>query len=369
MTAARRAQIEKEIEEARKAREKEIAEAIRRAREKEIGDSIIHLKTAMSTQANTARFTAGSSITMTVFREDDTVRENLQDFQVSGDNLTAGRGSTAGTRNEMDFSGLLNLSGKRPNRLEAELDSWVQRIAERPILDEKDEAAHQETATAIQNILSDRETDIEERLNAAKKLISGYLAGSAHLTDAENQQLQADYLEYCALCEMLELKPTETLPSRVSREIRRLTEILQKRREDEYVMETVRSVMEELGCHSQDDGILDGTAGEVFAIDGHPLCNVFAGVDEGGGILFDVIGTRPPESAATRQAVQKSAEYACSLYEKIAEKAAERGVILNWYYREPPAAEHMDGKAVIRHTSQRRRKSAEPKQMAIGRDD
>lgn len=343
-------------------------EEMRKARLKqELSDSIQKLKEQLQTEyANHAQVMAGANMEAAVFVMDAAVGGYHKNTAVTGAMLQTEDTWVGNQRDELDFSGLLPAARKKPTRLEQELDSWVRRVEERPIVTEKDEQDRVRLLAELAKTMQDSAADMEDKLRAVRMRVSTYLGGAAAVTDADRERINAVYWEYCALCKLLNVPPTETLPYRVEREAARMASVLEKRRQDEYVMDVIEEIMEDLGCHARDDAILDHTDGQIYAVDGHPLCDVFIGND-GSGIMFEPIGESRGGSLEQQRQMESSANSICSLYAALEERAAEKGVVLRRVYMEPAHLDEMCVQSDIREGSagKKQRKASAQKQRAL----
>lgn len=343
-------------------------EAMRKARLKqELADSIQKLKEQLQTEhVNSIQVTAGANIEATVFIEDDAVGGYSKNAVVTGAMLQTEDSQSSSKQDELDFSGLLVSAHRKPTKLEQELDSWVKRVDERPIVSEKDEKDRTRLLAELAKTIHASAIDIEDKIKSVRMRVSAYLQGAARVTDADKEKIESTYYEYCALCEMLEVKPTERLPYRVEKEVARMTAVLEKRRQDEYVMEVIEDIMEDLGCHAKDDAVLDHTVGQMYSVDGHPLCDVFIGHD-GSGIMFEPVGESKDGSLERQRQIESSANSICSLYSTLEERAAEKGVILKRVYIEPAHIKEMCVQSDIseRKARKRQKKTSTQKQRAL----
>lgn len=116
-------------------------EAMRKARLKqELADSIQRLKEQLKIEhKNNVQMTAGANIETTVSIADDAVGGYSKNSVVTGAMLQTEEGRGDAKQDELDFSGLLFSANKKPTKLEQELDSWVKKVDERPIVSERDE--------------------------------------------------------------------------------------------------------------------------------------------------------------------------------------------------------------------------------------
>lgn len=343
-------------------------EAMRRARLKqELADSIIRLKEQLQTEhANNVQMTAGSNIKLSVFVADESVGGYDKSAVITGAMLQDEGNQSDTRRDDLDLSGLLFSTHEKPTKLELELNLWVKKVDERPIVSEKDEKDRTRLLAELAKTIQSSTADIEDKIKAVKMRVSSYLQGADRITEADREKMKSTYYEYCALCEMLEVNPTERLPYRIEKEVARMTSVLEKRRQDEYVMEVIEDIMKALGCHARNDAILDHTVGQVYAVDGHPLCDVFIGND-GSGIMFEPVGESKDGSIERQRQIENSANSICSLYAVLEEQAAKKGVILKRVYMEPAYIGEMCVQSDISERSVRKkqRKISTQKQRAL----
>lgn len=343
-------------------------EAMRKAKLKQdLANSIQQLKEQMQIKhSNDVQVTVASNIETSVFLVDDTVGGYRKSAVITGAMIQDETKQSKGKRDELDFSQLLFATHKKPTKLELELDYWVKKVDERIIVSEKDEQDRTRIISEIAKTIQATTIDIEDKIKAVKMRVLSYLQGAIKLTDTDKNKIESDYYEYCALCELLEVTPTERIPYRVEKEISRMTAVLEKRKQDEYVMEVIEEIMDELGCHAKDDAVLDHTVGQIYAVDGHPLCDVFIGND-GSGIMFEPVGDSIEGSLEKQRQIENSANSICSLYATLEEKAAERGVILKRVYIEPAHIDKMCVQSDISERSARKkqRKTTAKKQQAL----
>lgn len=341
---------------------------MRKARLKqELADSIQRLKEQLQIKYdNNIQMTDGLNIETTVFITDDSVGGYRKSSFVTETALKTEESQGVVKRNDLDFSDLLFYLHKKPTKLEQELDSWIKKVDKRPILSERDEKDRTRLLAELARIVQSSTMDIEDKIGLVKMRVSTYLQGSVMITDADKEKMKSTYLEYCTLCKMLELIPTEKLPFRVEKEVIRLTSVLEKRRQDEYVMDVIENIMEDLGCHVKEEAVLDHSIGQMYAIDGHPFCDVFIGND-GSGIMFEPVGKSKGGSLERHRQIEDSANGVCSLYDKLEERAAEKGVILKRVYAEPVSINEMCFRSDIseRSTRKNRRKTFIQKQQAL----
>ena len=317
-------------------------EAMRKARLKqELSDTIQKIKEQLQTEhSNNVQISSSANIEISVFVKDDSVGGYSKNAIVSGALLREESKQSTVQRDELDFSELLFSSHKKPTRLELELDSWVQKVNERPVISEKDEKDRKRLLAELAKTIQASAVDIEDRIKSVKMRVTSYLQGAARVTLSDKVKMEAEYYEYCALCKMLGVKPTEKYPYRIKKEIGRMTAVLEKRNQDEYIMDVIEDIMDELGCHAKDDAVLDHTVGQIYSVDGHPLCDVFIGND-GSGIMFEPVGESKEGSLEKRRQIESSANSICALYGKLEEKAAKKGVILKRVYNEYVHIEQM----------------------------
>lgn len=343
-------------------------EAMRKARLKQqLAESISKMKEQLQIKhSNNVEITAGANIVTTVTVADDSLGGEIQGAVVSAQMLKTESVNNVEKRDELDFSDLLYATHKQPTKLEMELDSWVQKVDERPVISAKDERDRTRVIAEMAKTLSSDEIDIEDKIRIIKMRVSSYLQGATRITETDRERMKEKYFEYCALCSLLEVQPRETLPYRVEKEIARMTAVLEKRNQEEYVMSVIEEAMEELGCHVKSDAVLDHTIGQMFSIDGNPLCDVFVGND-GSGIMFEPVGESKEGSLEKQRQIEDSANKVCSMYDALEEKVAEKGVILRRIYAEPAQIGKMCVQSDVseRTVSKRQKKTATQKQRAM----
>lgn len=307
---------------------------------KALDESIQKLKEQMMIKHSEVQMDTGSSIRTSVFIEEDSIEGAVSIAGVTGSTLLSAKSVELEKRKDLDLSDLLATQNKKPTKLEKELNDWVAKVDDRPIITKKDQTDRTRVMSELSKIVLEKDIDIEDKVNFVKMRVESYLAGTTKLTTADKQEIESQYYEYCALCKILQVNPIEHIPYRVKNEVVRMKAIVEKRKQDEYIMEVIEAAMEELGCHVKDDAVLDHTEGQVFSIDGHPLCDVFVGAD-GSGIMFEPVGESRNASLERKRRIEESANSICSLYKSLEEKAAEKGVILNRIYAEPIHVEQM----------------------------
>lgn len=300
-------------------------------------------------QTGSVELTGSPYIRVTAANEDAGVsgvhsagRVNRASFEHGSTGSEAAVSGAAGSEREVqpgpDLSSLLAEAGKKPGRLRQELDEWIRRAEERAVITERDEQEKHRLIGKIEEILTNDEIDIEDQIRFVKMRVTSFLQGGTPMTPQEQARQQAVRVEYAALCEMLEILPAETVFYRVEQEVKRLKERILARRQEEYIMEVIGDLMEELGCQVKDEAVLDHVPGTVFSVEGQPLCDVFVGND-GSGIMFEPVAEKTNVSLDRKRQIENSANHVCSLYAQLEERAAERGVILRRVYLEPAQAE------------------------------
>lgn len=342
--------------------------AMRKERLKqELADAVQKVKEQLQVEhSNDVGLFSGQNIEISVVADDNSKSGYNESFEITGSMLCK-EVKNDEKRDELDFSGLLFSGRKKPSKLESELDSWVRKTEERPIITKSDESDRTRLVAELSKIISSPTMDIEDKIKCVKMRVMSYLQGAVKLTADDIANIESLYYQYCALCQMLGITPTEKIPYRISEEIERMTAVLEKKKQDEYIMDVIEDIMEDLGCHAKDGAVLEHVTGQVFSVEGHPLCDVFIGND-GNGIMFEPIGESKEGSLEQSRQIESSANSICGLYEKLEEKAAERGVILKRVYIEPVHIDSMCVQSDIseRKAGKRKRKTANNKAKAIG---
>lgn len=319
--------------------EAELEAARKEMIKKGLADSIHRLGIQLQEKHdNSVHISSSGNIEISVFVADDTTYGDSENLFVAKENITQSTNIEETQREILDFSKLL-VSKHRVSKLEEELKSLIERADERPIITQKDEDARKRLKQELQRILNQSD-DIEDKIKSIKMRIISYLQGKQVLNSDEINRIRDRYYEYVALCQFLDLTPTEHTPYRVEREIERMTSVVEKRKQTEYIMHVIQSIMKKMGCQVKEDAILDHTMGQVFSVEGHPLCDVFVGND-GSGIMFEPIGQSRGGSLEKKHQIEASANHVCSLYAELEQQAAERGVILSRVYLDPANVDTM----------------------------
>ncbi len=328
----------------------------------ELSGSIQKLKEQLMTRHdNNVHISSGNAVEITVFATDDSAEGYYEPNIISETRIKQVESFDAIKREELDFSKLLVSNSNKSTKLENELNSWITKVDERVVISEKDEKDRERIIVELSKIMSNDSIDIEDKIRQIRMRVSAYLQGSIIISDIEKDRIESNYYEYCAMSELLEVKPVEYIPYRVEKEIVRMRSVLEKRKQDEYIMEVIEDIMDELGCHVKDEAVLDHVVGQMYSVDGHPLCEVFVGND-GNGIMFEPIGETKLGSSERKRQIENSGNHVCSMYKELEERAAERGVILNRVYMEPANINEMcvqDSISERRENKQKRRTTAQ----------
>lgn len=317
-------------------------EEMRKAKlKRQLNESIQKLAALLQEKhENTGQISFKSNIKISVLESDESINGYDTNTVITGEMMRKGEKQEQIEHTVLDLSQLLYSSYKKPTGLERELDLWICKVDERPVITEKDEKDHIRLLEELERITVDETLDIEDKIKLVKMRVLSYLQGAVQMTPGDEEKIKSSYYEYCALCEMLDMKPIERLPYRIQNEVVRMIAVLEKRKQDEYVMDVIESIMGELGCHVEDDAVLDHTPGKMYSVEGHPLCDVFVGND-GSGIMFEPVGESREGSLERQRKIESSANSICSLYSVLEERAAEKGVILKRVYMESASIEEM----------------------------
>lgn len=346
-------------------------EAMRKARlKKELEDSLKQLKDQLQKESeNTIQTKAGSNVVFSVFASDDMVSGYDPNQSVTM-NLVKPSNVDESQTKSFDFSSLLNQNSKKSSKLENELDQLIKSLDDRLIITEKDDKDRQRVSSEIQKIITSASMNIMDKVSSVRMRVTSYLQSGTKKDKSLEKQLENRYFEYCALCKMLETKPIEVLPYRIEKEITRLMSVLESRTQQEYIMNTLTEIMDELGCHVKEEAVLDHTLGKLYSVDGHPLCDVFVGA-EGSGIMFEPVGESKTGSIDKQRQVERSANSICGLYAILEEKALERGIVLKRLYAVPSDIQQMRVRSDLVKTTENKKQSkrSSGKQQAMQMED
>lgn len=247
---------------------------------------------------------------------------------------------TVSSRIILDLSSLLRENHIFASQLEQEIEKLVDAIDQRAVLTEQDAIDKERVLLETSKTLSNNKMDVEDKLKHLRMRIESYIQGGILSSNVDYQKLENEYYNYCALCQLVGEKPVETLPEKVSSATKRLLEVAEKQKQDAYIMSTIEEIMSTLGCSVKDQVVLDHTEGQLFSVDGHPLCDVFVGAD-GSGIMFEPVAQTTDGSLDQKRTLEASANIVCSKYDKIEELALERGIVLKRVYAEPASVSSM----------------------------
>lgn len=246
----------------------------------------------------------------------------------------------ASSRTILDLSSLLQENHIVTSHLEQEIENLVDAIDQRAMLTEQDALDKERVLLETSKILSNSKMDIEDKLQYLKMRIESYIQGGTPCSSVDYHKLENEYYYYCSLCQIVGEKPVETLPEKVSSATKRLLGVAEKQKQDAYIMSTIEEIMGNLGCSVKDQVVLDHTEGQLFSVEGHPLCDVFVGADDS-GIMFEPIAQTTEGSLDQERTLEASANSICAMYDKIEELALERGIVLKRVYAEPASVRSM----------------------------
>lgn len=280
---------------------------------------------------------AAANIEVTVTNEDEGVSGFRSSVQI-GEELR--HEQALPSRSILDLSSLLQESHNVPSAMEQEIEKLVDSIDRRAVLTEQDVIDKDRILHETSKTLDDSGMDIEDKLKYLRMRIESYIQGGTPTSAIDNQKLENEYYNYCALCQLVGETPTETLPAKVANATKRLLIVAEKQKQDAYIMSTIEEIMSAMGCSVKDRVVLDHTEGQLFSIDGNPLCDVFVGAD-GSGIMFEPVAQTTEGSLDQRRTLEDSANKVCSMYDKIEELALEKGIVLKRVYAEPVSVSSM----------------------------
>lgn len=307
----------------------------------------------------------GANIVTSVFAEDEVISGYDDENVVDSCNIYVSESEVSYEHEELDFSVLLSVVPKE-NILVSELNEWLAKADKRVILRKKDEEDRIRLLEVLGEIVQNEAMDIEDKIKAVRMRVSAYIDSSYIPTESEMDVISEEYFEYVALCQMLDVTPREKFPYRVRIEIERMKAVLEKRAQEEYVMETIQEIMTELGCSMRDEAVLDHVNGRRFKVNNHEICDVFVGSD-GSGIMFEPIVDTSNKNTSNAN-IQSDIGHVCSLYKELEDRAFERGIVLNRVYLEPLTAQECCTEEKVSAQKKKKRKSISQKLKAIGQE-
>ena len=301
--------------------------------------------------SNDIQVNACSNFVITVSIEDDALSGAGPVLNVNEESLKSYSGTGLMERTDYDYSELIEFESHIQNHIDAEIAVWWRKISERIILTEKDAQDQIRVRKVVSDIMHDTAMDIGDKLTAIKMRVTSFLDGGAAMTDDLQNFLEDQYLEYCALCNLLGIEATETRPDRRAEAILKYRARLEKKSEQQYVKEVIHQIMEELGCNMIGSDVLDDTQGELFALEGYPELDVFVG-SSGSGIMFEPIAyTGDDDSREKEEKIKEGANSLCDMYKEVVRLAAQRGVYLIQDYEQQLSYEDI----ILREESKRKK--------------
>lgn len=314
-------------------------EAMRKAKLKaELLESINMIREQLfEERQNDVVVSAAMNFEVTVANDDEGVSGFTSSVRI-GEELR--REQSVPSRTILDLSSLLQENHIFTSQLEQEIEKLVDTIDQRAVLTEQDAIDKERVLLETSKTLSNDKMDIEDKLKYLRMRIRSYIQGGTPRSSVNYQKLENEYYNYCALCQFVGEKPVEILPEKVSNATKQLLAVVEKQRQDAYIMSAIEEIMSDLGCSVKDQVVLDHTEGQLFSVDGHPSCDVFVGAD-GAGIMFEPVAQITEGSLDQKRTLEASANRVCSMYDKIEELALERGIVLKRVYAEPASVSSM----------------------------
>lgn len=264
---------------------------------------------------------------------------------------------TAPSRTILDLSSLLQEGHVHASHIKQEIRKLVDAINQRAVITEQDATDKERVLLETSKTLSNSKMDIEDKLKYLRMRIESYIQGGTPSSSVDYQKLENEYYNYCALCQLVGETPVETIPEKVSSASKRLLLAAEKQEQDAYIMNTIEEIMRSLGCSIKEQVILDHIEGQLFSVDGYPLCDVFVAAG-GSGIMFEPVAQTKCGSLDQKYRLEASVNSICSMYDNIEDLALERGVVLKRVYAEPASISsmrsHVDLHASLKNKQQKK---------------
>lgn len=306
-------------------------EAMRKAKVlAELNEGIEKLKLRLQTSSNNdIEEIKRGNYAISVFSDEEVFERKVEANAVNEEDINSSFNLDTEYREEIDFSKLL-FAVARENVLLVDLKEWINKVENRGIYRKKDEVDRARLLKALEMIIQDQQMDVEEKIQGVKMRVESYLSHAYELTVAEQDEINRDYLHYVALCQMLDITPREKYPYRVRCEIDRMQSVLEKRAQNEYIMETIQDILTDMGCTLKGEAILDHVQGMTFSVNGNEICDVFVGND-GNGLMFEPIVQTKKESL-TANDIQNDIGHVCSLYKEMEDRAFDKDIVFKHIY-------------------------------------
>ncbi len=180
----------------------------------------------------------------------------------------------------------------------------------------------------------------------------------------EHENVREEMVEYEALLELLDMEERDETPLDIEKENQKLRSQLEKRCEDQFIVDTINEAMVEMGFKLSESTVLDSMEGTLYSDENNPLCDVFMGLD-GHSVLFEPVVETRKASRDRLIRIEESAGKVCAMYDELEMRVAKKGVILKRVYASSPNAQAAYARSDIKSLKKkdRKQKKRELKQM------
>lgn len=237
-----------------------------------------------------------------------------------------------------DFSSVLQVDNDQSQTILRHQQKLEQMIMARAILSRNDLEEKEVLLDSITDIITNPAFSMEDKIELTEKKASVFLQRGKLIKDVDFNAIKHDYATYLTLCRMLAIEPSCTFHEEIKKEIQRLNNVLANQREQKYIFDTIKEIMASEGSFITSTTVLSEVSGIIFSVNGSKLCDVFVGVD-GKEVLFEPVIDDYSSSVDSKRRANEDIKHVCGLYQKIARKAFEKGIILKTLVHESSSAD------------------------------
>ncbi len=298
---------------------------------KQLEYNIQEIKKKLSDNIKNTAVTSNNGFGATVANSDN-INDDFKSSEIKYEyDINNNKKNNVELHKELDFSRILINCKNCETSFQKKVNELLIRINNRDFKSEKDTQDYNRLMSYITETLNDTLLTDDDKLLYLEKRINIFLQLHDNIAKENSTNLHDIIFEYHALCKLADITPVEKNAQRMIKESIKLKEALQTRMQDEYILNTLNDIMNDLGCNLKQESILNNTAGQLFSINGNLLCDVFMGTEHG-NILFEAVAHSKNDLSVSKKQMQESAGSVCEMYKEIASLAAKKDVILNDIY-------------------------------------
>lgn len=188
---------------------------------------------------------------------------------------------------------------------------------------------HEKLEVLIKEIVDNPDFDDSYKASQLKMRLEG-LQIEAQREERNREMISDLTVEYNSLCELFygEHKEIPKDVDSLSAEIRKLKEMLEERKSDEYISKAVKTVMSELGYNISSEEILTEQRMQKQFYDYSPNSVVTIATSSSGAVMLEVVGKNDAGGNNSKAAVRMDMERFCPDYERIKEGLKAYGIVM-----------------------------------------